>query len=326
MNLKDLVKGLKKGDKRCLAKAITIIESKSKRDQQTAEELLDFVSQEKSKSSMRLGVSGVPGVGKSTFIHVLGQEILQKNPKSNLAIITIDPSSPKSGGSILGDRIRMDELSIDKRVFIRPCPSQEAGGGVAYASRDIVLLLEYCAYDVIIIESIGVGQGEYEICNLVDMFIFLQMPESGDVIQGIKKGILELADLIVVHKYDGVLKKSAQRSKQMLEMSLAKDSSDWSVPILCASSYERKGIEVVWDKVNKFFQIQKDSKNFIAKRKKQQVKALKKEILNRLETYLFSSDTKKIISSYEHKIVKENHSNRKAAQEIIKMIFNIECL
>ena len=242
---------IKNNDTRALAKAITLIESKNEQDQKRAQKLLKELLPE-TGSALRLGISGVPGVGKSTFIEALGLSLLEKGKK--LAALTIDPSSPLSGGSLLGDKTRMSELSKKPNTFIRPSPNSGLFGGIAPHTGDAILLCESAGYDVIIVESVGVGQSEYQLAELVDFFILLTLPNAGDELQGIKKGILELADLVVVNKSDGDYKGDAKKTLNIHQAALSsiKMRSFWRPKALSCSALEKTGIEEIWTSVEEY--------------------------------------------------------------------------
>lgn len=205
------------GDRRTLGKAITLIESSRDEDKVASQELLKKVLPHSGKS-FRLGITGVPGVGKSTFIESFGQILTSKNFK--VAVLAIDPSSPISGGSILGDKTRMEKLSQNDSVFIRPSPSRCFLGGVAQKTRETILLCEAAGYDFVIIETVGVGQSEFEVADMVDFFLVLMLPNAGDDLQGIKKGILELANAIIINKADGQNLDLAMLAKAHIESAL----------------------------------------------------------------------------------------------------------
>ncbi len=196
----DLSKELMKGNKRALAKAITLIESELIEHKIKAQKLLESILPQTGKS-FRIGITGTPGVGKSTFIESFGEYLTSIGKK--IAVLAVDPSSPVSGGSILGDKTRMEKLSQNENAFIRPSPTQGTLGGVASRTRESILLCEAAGMDIIIIETVGVGQSEYQVADMVDFFLMLTLPNSGDELQGIKKGIMELCDGIVVNKADG---------------------------------------------------------------------------------------------------------------------------
>ena len=204
------LKLLQNGDRRTLAKAITLIESSNRDHQKEAQSIIQSILPS-TGGSFRIGISRPPGVGKSTFIEAFGKELTSRGLK--IAVLAVDPTSPLSGGSILGDKTRMEELSQDPKAFIRPSPSSGSLGGVAFKTREALLLCEAAGFDIILIETVGVGQSEYEVADLVDYFTLLMLPGGGDELQGIKKGILELADLIVVNKADGTNKQNAETTK-----------------------------------------------------------------------------------------------------------------
>jgi len=195
--MQDLYKKILLSDRLALSKGITLVESTKKNDRKKAESLIKKLYK-KSGNSLRVGISGAPGVGKSTFIETLGLFLIEK--KYKVAVLAVDPSSKKSGGSILGDKTRMQELSVSSRAFIRPSPSSGELGGVARRTRETMILTESAGYDIIFVETVGVGQSEITVAEMVDMFIVLLQPGSGDELQGIKKGIIEIADLLIVTK------------------------------------------------------------------------------------------------------------------------------
>ena len=206
--MQDLYKKILLSDRVALSKGITLIESTKVNDRKKAEELIKKLYK-KSGNSLRIGISGPPGVGKSTFIETLGLFLIKK--KNNVAVLAVDPSSKKSGGSILGDKTRMQELSISPSAFIRPSPSEGELGGVAKRTRETMILTESAGYNIILVETVGVGQSETTVAEMVDMFIVLLQPGSGDELQGIKKGIIEIADLLIVNKEDE-LKSEVERT------------------------------------------------------------------------------------------------------------------
>ena len=200
MNEKTIIEKIQNGDTIALSKAITLCESKLKSEQKIAQNIITNLS-EKSKKSIRIGITGVPGVGKSTFINSFGKMLTSKGKK--VAVLAIDPTSEKTQGSILGDKSRMDELATDKNAFIRPSPTGGTLGGVANKSRENIILCEAAGFDVILIETVGVGQSETTVSNLVDFFLLLMLSGAGDELQGIKRGIMEMADVILINKADG---------------------------------------------------------------------------------------------------------------------------
>ncbi len=241
-----LAKGVLAGERRALARAITLIESTRSDHREAAEELMHDLLPHTGRS-VRIGITGVPGAGKSTFIESFGLHVLSQGKRP--AVLAVDPSSPRTGGSILGDKTRMEELGRDARAFIRPSPSGCTLGGVARRTREAMLVCEAAGFDVIVVETVGVGQSETAVADMVDMFLLVLVPGGGDELQGIKKGIVELADAIVVNKADGDLAAAAGRAardyKNALHL-LAPASPHWTVPVLTCSAMERKGVDEVW--------------------------------------------------------------------------------
>ncbi|MCG2635229.1 MAG: methylmalonyl Co-A mutase-associated GTPase MeaB [Gammaproteobacteria bacterium] len=236
------------GDRRALAKAITLIESARADDQIAARTLLDQILPH-SGQAIRVGISGVPGVGKSTFIEALGLSLTEQGHK--LAVLAVDPSSRRTGGSIMGDKTRMELLSRDERAFIRPSPASGALGGVASRTRETMLLCEAAGYDVIIVETVGVGQSEVTVAGMVDFFLLLQLPNAGDELQAIKRGIMELADAIVINKAD-IDPQATELAKAQFTnaLHLMKPASpDWIVPVLPVSALNNQGVEAVWSAI-----------------------------------------------------------------------------
>ncbi len=240
---------VRSGDRRALARAITLVESTRADHRETAEHLVAALLPDTGRA-IRVGISGPPGAGKSTFIEAFGLHLLEAGRKP--AVLAVDPSSPVSGGSILGDKTRMEYLSRDERAFIRPSPSGGTLGGVARRTREAALVCEAAGFDTLLIETVGVGQSETAVAEMVDLFMLLLPPAGGDELQGIKKGIVELADLVVINKDDGDLAPAAGRTAAeygaALHM-LRPASSAWHPPVLRVSALHRKGMETVWGQV-----------------------------------------------------------------------------
>lgn len=247
-----LARAVVRGERRALARAITLIESTRPDHRAAAEELLVELLPHAGRG-IRLGITGVPGVGKSTFIEAFGLHVIGLGHR--VAVLAVDPSSPRSGGSILGDKTRMEELSRDERAFIRPSPSGGTLGGVARRTREAMLACEAAGFDVVIVETVGVGQSETAVADMVDMFLLLLVPGGGDELQGIKKGIVELADTIVVNKADGDLAAAAQRAARDYSAALhllRPASPHWTPRVLRCSAVTRTGIDAVWATVQDY--------------------------------------------------------------------------
>ena len=239
------------GDRRALAKAITLVESQRPQDVETAQTLLKTLLPH-TGNSIRIGITGVPGVGKSTFIEAFGQHVIEQGHR--LAVLAVDPSSPVAGGSILGDKTRMEALSREEAAFIRPSPAGRALGGVAFKTRESLLLCEAAGFDIILVETVGVGQSEHQVAGMVDFFLLLMLPGGGDELQGIKKGILELADAIVVNKADGASESLARTTQQHYRsaMSLLRHDDFWEPKVMTCSALQRQGIEDIWKMISDY--------------------------------------------------------------------------
>lgn len=248
-SLAELKEGIAAGDRGALSRAITLAESRRADDQEYAQELIADLLPE-TGNAVRVGITGVPGAGKSTAIEELGLQLIEAGHK--VAVLVIDPTSARTGGSILGDKTRMNKLSAEADAFIRPSPSGGVLGGVARKTREAMLLCEAAGFDVIIIESVGVGQSEAELAEMVDCLMLLLVPGAGDELQGIKRGIMELADMIVVNKADGDRIPMAKRARgdyrHALRM-LPPSTPGWETPVLIASATERTGLAEVWESV-----------------------------------------------------------------------------
>ncbi len=268
-NIARLADGVRSGNIRSLAKAITLIESRSPDHSAEATELLDSLLPESGRS-IRVGISGVPGAGKSTFIEALGMQLIEQGHR--IAILAVDPTSQLSGGSILGDKTRMELLSREQNAFIRPSPSGDTLGGVARKTRETMLLCEAAGYDVIIVETVGVGQSEITVASMVDFFLLLQLPNAGDELQGIKKGVMEIADAILINKAEGDNRPKAELARQQYENALhliKPKSSHWQVPALLCSALHKQGIAEAWQTILDFVAAMRQSDEFERKRRLQ---------------------------------------------------------
>lgn len=244
--LAQLEDGIVAGDRALLARAITLVESTRPADQAPARELLERMLA-RSGSALRVGITGVPGVGKSTFIEALGKRLTAQGTK--VAVLAVDPSSTRSGGAILGDKTRMHELARDPLAFVRPSPSRGSLGGVARRTREVMLLCEAAGYEVVLVETVGVGQSETMVAGMVDFFLVLMLANAGDELQGIKRGILELADMVVINKADGEHVQAARAARveyaRALHLMPAKSTS-WTPPVLTCSGLEGVGVGEIW--------------------------------------------------------------------------------
>ncbi|HIJ57067.1 MAG TPA: methylmalonyl Co-A mutase-associated GTPase MeaB [Deltaproteobacteria bacterium] len=248
-NPQPYVKGVLEQNRRMLARTITLIESVLPEHQALARTILDQLLPHTGKS-IRLGITGVPGVGKSTFIESFGMMLVEKGLQ--VAVLAVDPSSQISGGSVMADKTRMERLSVEKAAFIRPSPSGGTLGGVARKTRETMLVCEAAGYDVLIIETLGVGQSEIRVASMVDFFLVLMLAGAGDELQGIKKGILEMADAIAINKADGGNVENAKRAAKAYETALGllnPSSPTWKAPVLICSALAMAGIEDIWDMV-----------------------------------------------------------------------------
>lgn len=276
-----LLQGITEGNpavqRRAMAKAITLLESTRADHRLQADELLTALLPHTGRA-LRLGISGVPGVGKSTFIEALGLYLIEQGHR--VAVLAIDPSSTVSGGSILGDKTRMERLSVHERAYIRPSPSSGTLGGVAEKTREAMLVCEAAGYDIVIVETVGVGQSETAVHGMTDMFCLLQLPNAGDELQAIKKGVMELADLVVINKAD-LDPLAATRAQSQIQSSLRlfgqhgnpehahHDESLWQPTVVQLSALQGQGVAGFWQQVSRFWQLQTDNGRFAAKRQRQ---------------------------------------------------------
>ncbi len=249
LSVEAYVDGVRRADRATLARAITLVESDLPRHRALAAEvltqLLPFTG-----ASRRVGITGVPGVGKSTFIEALGMHLVERG--SRVAVLAVDPTSGRSGGSILGDKTRMTRLGRDARAFVRPSPSQGELGGVARKTREATLVCEAAGFDVVLVETVGVGQSETSVADMVDCFLVLLLPNAGDELQGIKRGILELADLLAVNKADGEGRAAAELARRRYEASIAylrPSHPEWKPEVRCVSALTGDGIDALWARV-----------------------------------------------------------------------------
>ncbi len=313
------IDGVLKGDRVLLSRAITIVESNLASDKLLAKDIIQKVLP-KSGNSLRIGITGVPGVGKSTFIEVFGKHLIEKGHK--VAILSIDPSSQRSKGSILGDKTRMEELSIREEAYIRPSASGDTLGGVANKTGETMLLCEAAGYDIILIETVGVGQSETAVHGMTDFFLLLMLSGAGDELQGIKKGIMEMADMLVINKADGDNITKCQIAKRQYENALhifPQSESGWTPVVNTASALKNIGIPEIWEKMLEYKELATENGYFEKNRREQQIQWMYNNIHEDLKQLFYGSnyitDHLKVL---EKEIVSAKISPVKAAEKIIE--------
>jgi LAO/AO transport system kinase len=271
LTVEDYVTGVRSGDRAALGRAITLVESRARRHRDLAQAMLLELLPLSGKAH-RVGITGVPGVGKSTFIESLGRMLTAKGHK--VAVLAVDPSSTRSGGSILGDKTRMEALATDPNAFIRPSPSGGRLGGVNRATRETMVVCEAAGFDVILVETVGAGQNETVVADMVDFFLVLMLAGAGDELQGIKKGVLELADLIAVNKVDSLGVQAAHQAVHQYKNAvhiLQPPSPNWMVPVVTCSGLSGKGLDTLWQKVEEHWSTLSATGEIAEKRRRQRV-------------------------------------------------------
>lgn len=314
-----LLKGILAGDIKSLSGAITLLESNRKADQLIARELVSSCLPH-SGGSVRIGITGVPGVGKSTFIESFGQFIIEKG--NRIAVLAIDPSSEKSGGSILGDKTRMNELSQSENAFIRPSAAGKSLGGVARKTRESIILCEAAGFDYIFIETVGVGQSETAVHSMVDFFLLLMLAGAGDELQGIKRGIMEMADALVITKADGDNLSKAQLARKEYQNAMhlfPPNENDWTPQALVSSALENLNIDKVYKTLEQFVNHTKVNGSFVQKRKMQDKYWLHETITDILLSDFYGSENlMDEIQSVENEVVEGRITSFEAAEYLIK--------
>jgi len=288
MEEKTIITNIKAGDTIALSKVITLSESTLESEQKIAQNIITNLS-EKSKKSIRIGITGVPGVGKSTFINSFGKMLTNLGKK--VAVLAIDPTSEKTHGSILGDKSRMNELARDKNAFIRPSPSGRTFGGVAAKTRENILLCEAAGFEIILIETVGVGQNETTVSNLVDFFLLLMLSGTGDELQGIKRGIMEMADVILINKADGDNVQNAKNAMLQYKSALhlfPVNVNGWKVEVNTCSGLEKIGLEEIWRTIEKHNSQMKENSFFTKNREEQNIYWLHSQIKEELGNKRYS--------------------------------------
>ena len=314
----DYIESIISKNKLALARAITLTESTLPKHQELAQKIISKIMPY-TGNSIRLGITGVPGVGKSTFIEALGIHLTKNN--HNVAVLAIDPSSPVSGGSILADKTRMEKLTSHKNAFIRPSPSGTYLGGVAQKTRETMLLCEAAGHDVIFVETVGVGQSEITVASMVDFFLVLMLANAGDELQGIKKGILEIADGLAINKADKKHLQQALLAKKVYEnaMHILKPTSpNWPPPVLTCSAVENTGIKEVWNMIVKHNKIMKKTGELHTKRQNQAISWMWTMIEDGIKQHFTNlPEVKKIIPKIEKDVKNDKLTPSIAAQKIL---------
>lgn len=314
----ELAQSIRDGDRSALARAITLVESTRADHREHAQQLLLELMPE-AGNALHVGITGVPGVGKSTTIEALGMYLIEQGHR--IAVLAVDPSSTRTGGSILGDKTRMAKLAVHPDAYIRPSPTSGTLGGVAKATRETIVLLEGAGFDVILVETVGVGQSEVTVANMVDTFVFLTLARTGDQLQGIKKGVLELADIVVVNKADGEHAVEAQAAARELSGAIRliyPRETLWRPPVLTMSALQGSGLEELWDTVLKHRTVLTDAGEFDAKRRAQAVDwtwtMVRDTVLDRV---LKHPDVRRIRADVEQRVLSGDLTPALAAQEIL---------
>ena len=320
LNLKNLINNILNGDTVSLSRAITLIESKKNSDRKLANNILKECLSKNKTTSIRIGITGVPGVGKSTFIEALGTYLSKLEKK--VAVLAVDPSSSITRGSILGDKTRMKNLVKDPNVYIRPSPAGNELGGVSNKTRESIILCESAGYDIILIETVGVGQSETSVYEMVDYFLLLKLAGAGDELQGIKRGIIEMADSIIINKSDGDNISAANQAQSEFSLALSLypvKLSKWKPKVTTCSSINNNGIEEIWKDICDYFKLTKKNGYFLKNRNNQKRNWLMQTINNRIQDD-FYNDSKTVIEiDNQIELLKKNKTTvLAAAEKIIK--------
>lgn len=322
LSVDDMASGVEQGDRAILGRAITLIESNNPVHQATAAELVSRLMPRTGKAH-RVGITGVPGVGKSTFIETLGCNLTEAG--HNVAVLAVDPSSSITGGSVLGDKTRMARLSTDPRAFIRPSPAAGTLGGVARKTRETMLLCEAAGYDVVLIETVGVGQSETVVADMTDFFLALMLPGAGDELQGIKRGILEIADMIAVNKADGDNENPAKRAAREYQNALhymAPKSEHWQVPVVTCAGQANIGVKELWGKIEQHRDVMKQAGELQARRERQLMHWMWDMVRDQLQSALRNNESvKKLLPAVEKDVAAHRMAPTAAAQHILDTFF-----
>ncbi|MEB3034179.1 methylmalonyl Co-A mutase-associated GTPase MeaB [[Mycobacterium] nativiensis] len=318
----ELAAGVRAGDRSVLPRAITLVESTRPDHRQQAQKLLLALLPD-AGGARRVGITGVPGVGKSTSIEALGMHLVELGHR--VAVLAVDPSSTRTGGSILGDKTRMQRLGAHESAYIRPSPTSGTLGGVAKATRETVVLLEAAGFDVILIETVGVGQSEVTVSGMVDTFVFLTLARTGDQLQGIKKGVLELADIVVVNKADGEHLTEARMAARELSAAIRliyPRETLWRPPVLTMSALEGTGLPELWDTIERHRQTLIEAGEFDARRRAQQVDWTRQLVADAvLERALSDPAVREVRTVVEQQVLRGELTPALAAQQILATIW-----
>ena len=319
IGVSDFVQAIRNGDRVRLGQAITLVESSHQNHIAKAQQIIDACLPFSGKA-LRIGITGTPGVGKSTFIESFGQYLIQKGHRP--AVLAIDPSSQLSGGSILGDKTRMATLAGKQEAFIRPSPAGESLGGVARKTRETIILCEAASFDVILVETVGVGQSEVAVNSMVDFFLLLLLPGAGDELQGIKRGVVEMADLIAINKADGerlTLAKQAKRAYRNALHLFPRKESGWFPKVVDCSAIEQRGIDEIWKLIQQYERELKESAYFEEQRQKQAKYWLAESIQQQLNSLFYGHEKVKAqLSQLEKEVLHGKVSPFKAAEMLIQ--------
>lgn len=305
-----------------LSRAITLVESKLPSDQELAQEVLDKVLPH-AGNAVRVGITGVPGVGKSTFIEAFGLYLIQEQQKK-LAVLAVDPTSQRSGGSILGDKTRMDALATNPQAFIRPSPAGKSLGGVTRSTRESIILCEAAGFDMIFVETVGVGQSETAVHAMVDFFLLLMLAGAGDELQGIKRGIMEMADAIAITKADGsnLQKANAARTEYQSALHLyPKAPSGWLPQVSTCSALEKTGLDTIWQAIRNYLLLTQSNGFFEQKRRRQNLQWLHEAIRQGLEEQFYANQqVKERLPGITAQVKEGQKSAFAAAAELLKLV------
>lgn len=319
LSTEDYIKGLQRGDRAVLSKAITLVESELAEDNELARDLLEKVMPFTGKS-LRIAITGVPGAGKSTFIEVFGKSLTSQGQK--VAVLAVDPTSTRTKGSIMGDKTRMEDLSRDPNAFIRPSPSGRSFGGITRRTRESILLCEAAGFEIVIVETVGVGQVETSVHGMVDFFMLMMLTGAGDELQMLKKGVIELADLIFINKAEGINEAKAKATKSEIESVLhifPVPEWGWRTAVLTGSAQEQKGVQETWQEIVTYFKEVKNNGYFDRNRSHQNLRWMKEAIADLLEESFYTSlRTNKLKEEIEKEVAEGKIPPLNAALKLFK--------